>query len=143
MAEDIIEQRNHISGNNQFSEVTGKQKNEIYWEWLCSIPGVYRAQQEVLLKCFETPEGVWMASDEEVEHIMSRGRKWIRNIRDFRKQYTPEQLWQEHREKGIQFVSCENKQYPYRLNTIQDRPYGLFLKGQLPDGRQKAVGIVQ
>ncbi len=117
-------------------------KEEMYWEWLCSIPGIYRAQQEVLLKCFKTAEGIWNASEEELNHMMTRGRNWIEKIKNFRQQFAPEQIRCVHREKEIQFISCENPGYPHRLHTIQNKPHGLFVKGQLPDSEQKSIGIV-
>lgn len=94
------------------------------------------------MKCFETAEGVWKASEKELDHMMSRGRSWIAKVKEFRQQDTPEQVSEEHREKGIQFVSCESELYPRKLQTIQNRPYGLFWKGQLPDESQKTIGIV-
>lgn len=41
---------------------TEENAMEPYWEWFCSIPGIYRTQREVLLHCFHDPRRIWEAS---------------------------------------------------------------------------------
>lgn len=115
---------------------------EQYWEWLCSIPGIYRNQQETLLKCFETPEQIWRASEAEWDHLESRGLGWIARVREFQKKYTPEQIRHDRYKKGIEFISCDHEKYPTRLAQLTSRPFGLFFRGKLPEEECKAVAVV-
>ncbi len=115
---------------------------EEYWEWLCSIPCLYQAQKELLLRCFGTPQAVWEAGEQELAHLEGRGCGWIQRVRSFRRESSPEKTVHTHREQGIQFTSHEHTKYPRRLQTIAGKPYGLFYKGELPQEEQKSVAIV-
>lgn len=59
---------------------------EQYWEWLCSIPGLYRMQQEILLRCFRNPEGVWRSSGRELSRLADRGYTWAARVRRFQEE---------------------------------------------------------
>lgn len=115
---------------------------EIYWEWFCSITGLYRAQQEILLRCFHTPEGVYRASEKELSHLQEKGFRAAGKVRRFREKHPPEETSHKNREKGISFISREQEAYPARLRNIEDRPYGLFYRGSLPPEQKKSVAIV-
>ncbi|MCC8136750.1 MAG: DNA-processing protein DprA [Clostridiales bacterium] len=115
---------------------------DTYWEWFCSIPGIYRTQREILLHCFHTPGRLWKASDEELLYLRERGCGWITKVMEYRNQYSPEKTVKIHRLLGIQFTGLEQENYPKRLLSLRDRPYGLFYKGQLPPEDIKTVAIV-
>lgn len=115
---------------------------EQYWEWLCSIPEIYHSQQELLLRCFQTPEQIWRASEAEWKHLEQRGLKWIGRVREFQKTHSPEQVMYERRNKRIEFISCEHAVYPARLNHIENKPYGIFYRGRLPEETKKTVAVV-
>ncbi|MCD7955778.1 MAG: DNA-processing protein DprA [Lachnospiraceae bacterium] len=113
-----------------------------YWEWFCSIPGIYRTQREILLHCFHTPEQVWKATEEELLYLRDRGCRWMQKVIEYRKNCTPKQAVSAHRAEGIDFVSMEQENYPERLSPLRDKPYGLFLRGELPPEDVRAVAIV-
>ncbi len=115
---------------------------EKYWEWFCSIPGLYHAQQETLLRCFGTPEAVWNAGERELAHLKERGCTWTAKIQKFRKEISPEKAVHMHRREGIQFISREHAGYPERLGPLDNRPYGLFYRGELPEETARSVAIV-
>lgn len=115
---------------------------EQYWEWLCSIPDIYHTQQELLLRCFSTPEHIWRASEQELNYLEKKGCTWIWRIREFQKRNTPDRLMYVRQKKGIEFISCEHPMYPSRLSALADKPYGLFYKGNLPEEKRRSVAIV-
>ncbi|MCD7736527.1 MAG: DNA-processing protein DprA [Lachnospiraceae bacterium] len=115
---------------------------ELYWEWFCSIPGIYRTQREILLRCFSDPKQLWEASDQEMYHLRERGCRWIQKVIDYRKLYSPEETAHERKKRGIEFTSMEQEQYPKRLRTLRDKPYGLFWHGELPPEDMRAIAIV-
>ncbi len=45
-------------------------------------------------------------------------------------------------QKGIKLAVWQSDSYPKRLNDIYNPPYGLFYRGELPEGEKKAIGIV-
>lgn len=115
---------------------------EIYWEWFCSITGLYRMQQEVLLHFFCTPEGVYRASEKELLHLREKGFSAAGKVQSFREKNPPEKTVYENRKKGIYFLSHGHEAYPMRLRRIEDEPYGLFYRGNLPNEEKKSVAIV-
>ena len=123
----------------QTQQETGEER---YWEWLCSIPGIYHAHQEALLRCFGSPEAVWQATEKELDYLKENGNAWVEKVKRFQREKSPEQIAHEREKKGIEFISCKNARYPQRLQGFSDMPYGLFVVGQLPAQEQKAVAIV-
>lgn len=59
-----------------------------------------------------------------------------------RSTWNPDEEWMRLTEKGISFVSLEQREYPERLRNITNAPYGLYYRGSLPPLEGKAVGIV-
>lgn len=115
---------------------------EQYWEWFCSIPGIYRTQQEILLRCFETPEAVYRASQEEFSYLRKRGCGWIERVNAYRREADPEKTVNSRKAKGIKFISNEHLKYPDKLRPLKDKPYGLFYKGSLPEDVPGSVAVV-
>jgi len=69
----------------------------------------------------------------------------FQELEAFRKNRNPaflENLWTYMTEKGISYVSAEDEEYPSRLFDVEDRPFGLFYRGKLPDETQKSVSII-
>lgn len=115
---------------------------EQYWHWFCSIPGLYRTQREMLLRCFGSPRGVWHASKAELDRMSEKGCSWAEHVRQFQNCMTPEGILHRDWMAGIQFISHEHTMYPRRLKQIKDYPYGLFYRGKLPREEQRAVAVV-
>lgn len=44
--------------------------------------------------------------------------------------------------KGIGLVTLEDEAYPMGMRDLPDAPYGLFVKGKLPNDRKKRVSVV-
>lgn len=44
--------------------------------------------------------------------------------------------------QNVRYVSENDEDYPWRLLEIEDRPFGLFVKGKLPDPEKKSVAII-
>ena len=114
---------------------------EPYWEWLCSIPGLYRTQQETLLRLFETPQAVYEASEKELQYLKEKGCRWAERLAGA-KEEEPEETVHRNRSGGIQFISHLHPDYPGRLRGLPDRPYGLFYRGALPSEERKTIAVV-
>lgn len=44
--------------------------------------------------------------------------------------------------QSIRFIPFYDKEYPCRLRHIEDRPFGIFVKGRLPEEHRKSVAII-
>ena len=112
------------------------------WEWLCSIPGIYHAHQEILLRVFGSPEAVRKSSEAELELLRKKGCKWVEKVQKFQKEYSVDRIVNDRCEKGIQFISCTHADYPARMRQIINAPYGLFFRGMLPPDEERTAAVI-
>ncbi len=127
---------------NRIEETAANCIQSFYWEWFCSIPGIYRRHREILLRCFGDPKGVWQAEAGEWKHLKEHGCDWVGCVETHQKESDPQETVYKNRQLGIQFTSCEQSDYPKLLRSIRDFPYGIFYKGRLPAEEKKQIAVV-
>ena len=127
---------------SSIEKTVAQRADSLYWEWFCSIPGIYRRHREILLRCFGGPEGVWQAGAGEWKHLKEHGCDWVGCVETHQKESDPQETVYKNRQLGIQFTSCEQSDYPKLLRSIQDFPYGIFYKGCLPAKEKKQIAVV-
>lgn len=137
-----FESENTEEIQNRIEETAANCIESFYWEWFCSIPGIYRRHREILLRCFGGPEGVWQAGAGEWKHLKEHGCDWAGCVETYQKKSDPQETVYKNRQLGIQFTSCEQSDYPKLLRSIQDFPYGIFYKGCLPAKEKKQIAVV-
>lgn len=118
-----------------------------YNYWLDNINNIGIRKKELLLQVFESSERIFHTSREELMKfqevcpttVKTEDIERIVNSRDVGKiQYNYAKLV----EKGIYFLSKEDKEYPDKLRNIYDAPFALYVKGKLPVKEQKVLAIV-
>lgn len=130
------------------NQKNAEHKREHYWEWLCSIPGLYYPLRMLLLEQFGSPEDVYGASEKALRRFaesvssMSGAGNVIAQLIKLRSPEQIDQLVHKREALGIKFISREHMAYPERLRTLTDAPHGLFYRGALPDEKRPAVAIV-
>ena len=127
---------------SSIEKTVAQRADSLYWEWFCSIPGIYRRHREILLRCFGGPEGVWQAGAGEWKHLKEHGCDWVGCVETHQKESDPQETVYKNRQLGIQFTSCEQSDYPKLLRSIEDFPYGIFYKGCLPAKEKKQIAVV-
>ncbi len=137
-----FESENTEEIQNRIEETAANCIESFYWEWFCSIPGIYRRHREILLRCFGDPKGVWQAEAGEWKHLKDRGCDWVGCVETHQKESDPQETVYKNRQLGIQFTSCEQSDYPKLLRSIRDFPYGIFYKGRLPAEEKKQIAVV-
>lgn len=137
-----FESENTEEIQNRIEETAANCIESFYWEWFCSIPGIYRRHREILLRCFGDPKGVWQAEAGEWKHLKEHGCDWVGCVETHQKESDPQETVYKNRQLGIQFTSCEQSDYPKLLRSIRDFPYGIFYKGRLPAKEKKQIAVV-
>ncbi len=105
-----------------------------FWLWLTRIRGLSKNDIRILLKHFYSPKEIFMAessalNDEVFEkYKLDIDKKEFLNSRDIK--YI-ENYKKELFDKGINYVSVDDDDYPYRLHSLYDRAYLLYYKGKL------------
>lgn len=137
-----FESENTEEIQNRIEETAANCIESFYWEWFCSIPGIYRRHREILLRCFGDPKGVWQAEAGEWKHLKEHGCDWVGCVETHQKESDPQETVYKNRQLGIQFTSCEQSDYPKLLRSIRNFPYGIFYKGRLPAEEKKQIAVV-
>ncbi|MCD8067414.1 MAG: DNA-processing protein DprA, partial [Lachnospiraceae bacterium] len=132
--------------------------------WFTSVPGIGRKTLYGLEKIFGSLKRAASATEEELASIMKASQ--IRSLREF--EPTPDGLWRQCERAGVRYVTVHSYSeveaelvlghrkdavgsncngagslcFPERLRQIPDSPYGLFVKGRLPDPDQPTVAII-
>ena len=114
---------------------------DFYWYWLNNIEGIGRRTIGRLLERFLTPEEIYHAGEREITDVLQHKKMVTAFVRSKEEKKIIDGL-QALQERKVTFIHPDSVQYPERLRTIPDMPYGLYLKGTLPNQQQKAVAII-
>ena len=119
------------------------EREQSYAYWLMCAPIGDSAKSRLLLR-FGRPSGVFEASEKALlDSNLSIGKKerWIAYIKE-RQEENVKREYGELQIKGILFYPEYHLHYPAKLLSIPARPFGIFVKGKLPDVRQRSLAIV-
>lgn len=119
------------------------EREQPYAYWLMCAP-IGEATKSRLLLRFGRPSGVFEASEKALlDSTLSIGKKerWIAYIKE-RKEANVKREYEKLQTKGILFYPEYHPHYPVKLLSIPARPFGIFVKGKLPDIRQRSLAIV-
>lgn len=115
---------------------------EEYWYWICGLEGIYRCTMERLITHFKNPMNLYNASSQEVENLTFLSVKQRQVLLKSRYCQTVYEEYHNRKNTGIEFISMEHPDYPWKLKEIPDPPFGLYYKGHLPDDTRTSIGIV-
>lgn len=99
--------------------------------WLHGAAGSGSKWKEKLLVALETPQEVYRADKETLEKLVGAeraARLCAARAKDVWKEY------EDMRNRGIAFYPFYHPAYPQRLLNIPDRPFGVYVKGEIRDG---------
>lgn len=115
---------------------------EPYWLWFCQNKEIYRPHLGVLIQVFGNPKAVFEGTEREIWECRGLNESQKSALLRSRRFFDYEKSVHELGKAGIRFISCEHPDYPKRLKNICDFPFGIFLKGALPDEDQTTVAVV-
>lgn len=110
-----------------------------YWLWLSNIKNIGICKIEGLLEVFQDPEAVFVAREEEIKKVKCLSKKDIQCILHNRSLAQVQQQYGLLREKNIQLITREDKEYPKRLKEIYNSPVCLYVRGSMP--KQQAITL--
>lgn len=113
-----------------------------YWLWMTCIDKMWHEKAKKVLKVFDNPRTLYMASMKELEKSGIFSEEEIYNIVDSREKTSLEDRWSNLEKKGIKLATVDNSQYLQKLQVYDENPLWLYYKGKLPSIDKKLVGIV-
>ena len=115
-------------------------KENDYAMWLSTVPGLGSGTAIKLVESGASCRQLYEMEKRELPNLLSEKQKSEiikhRRVWDFEKE--DEKL----RQKGIRFISFTHPQYPEKLKVIADAPFGIYVKGRLPDPDVPSVAII-
>ncbi len=113
------------------------------WLWLCSLPELTNMQRSALLKLVDgSPVSLFQAPDSLFEESGSRALDWMRKVMQCRNERFLDKVKYKMDAAGVSFTAFHEKGFPMSLHMIEDRPYGLFHIGALPDTDIRTAAII-
>ncbi len=106
--------------------------------WFQSVPGIGRKTIYHLEETFGSLKQAAAAPEDELLQIMRPAQ--IESMREFSQ--TPDGLLRQCERAGVKYVTVRESCFPDRLKEIPDPPYGIFVKGALPETDRPAVAII-
>lgn len=117
-----------------------EKERAYYWYWFVNIPGIGDKTRRHLLEVMEHPCRVYHATEKEMESLLTPRQKDAWRIS--RKESTIMESQEHLREQKIRFIHWESEEYPSRLRSLYDPPFGMYLKGSLPDPSKRSLAMV-
>lgn len=120
---------------------TGEEmvKQQPYIYWLDCVEKLGNTGKLRLLEAFGSPEEIYCAKKENLSHFLTENQLYILESakhRDIMEAYA------KMTGQGIDFYPFYSPRYPRRLLHIPDRPFGLYVKGRLPEDEKRSIAIV-
>src|SRR4030042_3509476 len=98
------------------------QNNEIiFWHAFSSVGGIGAQRFRKLLARFGNLENAWQAPQETLLNS-GIGEKHTEDLLEFRKNNSPEKLFENLKKENIEIITIDNKMYPLQLKEIPTAP---------------------
>lgn len=98
---------------------------------LNSVSGIGPVLLSRLLSFFESPLDVLEAERNDLMRVNGVGEELASSILGWRRRFDLERELVKMQQYGVRYVLREDNDYPQRLNSLPDAPYGLYVKGYL------------
>ena len=115
-------------------------ENELYWIWLTTKAEVTGFDITALLENFESAEDIYKQENfDEISGIKpsARSRLKDKSLKD------AEKIYEKVKSIGAKAITFDSKDYPDVLRYIENPPYVLYLRGEVPKwDRLLMIGVV-
>lgn len=120
--------------------MTKNEREKMYACWLDSIRYLSGASKYKLLEAAKTAENIYHMQENDTIFLI--GVKGSERIKQAKKTQNPEMVYEMLQKLKIKYTFCNASDFPTRLLSIPDPPFGLFYRGTLPDQAAPAVAVI-
>ena len=110
--------------------------------WLDNVEGLSKTKIHLIFKQISSAEEFYYMLPGQMKQLEALTEEDVKEIQKSKRTWDVDQEWFSLMERGIEFVSHEQANYPEKLKYISNPPYALYYIGKLPDMYQKTVAIV-
>ncbi len=115
---------------------------KLAYYWCTHLQMITPLKVRRLIEQTGAPENVFGTSDETLMELGFTKREQQIVHEAFAMEKNIESEYTSLSESGIRFVTIDDADYPRLLKEVDDRPFGLFVKGRLPDQNCPKIAIV-
>lgn len=112
-----------------------------YAYWFSSIAGISNRTKCSLIQQVGSAEELYFLPEKQIRMLFGMEAEQADRLLAARHTDVQSQF-EKLGERGINFVSLENEEYPEKLRRIPDPPYSIYVKGKLPDAQVRCIAIV-
>lgn len=116
--------------------------NKEYWYWLSNLENIGLKKIQTLLDYYFTPEQVFYGKEEELKLLPNLSQTDIQTVLNSKVTSKIQENYAKLSERGIYFVTKEDKEYPEKLHTIYQPPFSLYYKGSLPKQEKISIAVI-
>lgn len=126
------------------NERTGEagQGDREYAYWLAAMEGLTDRKKILLHTYMKSAKAVYYIEEMQLRQYQFLNEKDRNTIMQAKKNRDPQKEYALLEKKQIRMYTCFDAGYPQRLTEIGDKPYALYIKGNLPDEICFSVAIV-
>lgn len=110
--------------------------------WLHSVAGFGPKSADLMLTNGHCAQDLYHMQREQLLHLPYLRDSVKKKILDAKEKMDPDRIWDRLQQLGVTFYTKEKGSYPQKLREITDGPYGLFVRGALPDPKHVSVAVV-
>ena len=110
--------------------------------WLASLKGITHGKRRKLTEMYGSAKAVYNIEERRLHSCDFLKEQEIQLIQNSKKTWDLEREYQALESENVQLIAWQNEAYPENLKQIDNPPYALFVKGQLPEKEKFSVAIV-
>lgn len=117
-------------------------EEKVFWYWYACFLSVSLKVKLYLLERYGTPKNIFRIGEDKLCPD-NMAQKYVSKIFEAKKYIdTAEKEYHKLGQRGIDFITIADSEYPEKLKYIYEPPICLFVKGELPCEKIKTVAIV-
>lgn len=118
------------------------QKEMPYFYWLSTIDNITSKICFKLLEYYDNPQNIYRAKEEELEKIVTSNM--LTKIKAAKKISVEEMIIQYEKfiNSQIKYIPFQHADYPDKLRYIEDPPFAIFVRGELPKGNAPVIAMI-
>lgn len=113
-----------------------------YWYWLCNIKKIGPQKITHLLSYFNSPKEIFFSDEKELKNAVGLEEAELKELLSSKDKSRIIENYAKLKDKGIYFVTKDDKDYPDALRNVYNPPHCLYVKGSLPKKEQKIIAVV-
>lgn len=117
-----------------------RQGEMLYWLWLCNINGIGRRTIDMLLQQYQHPMELYKAKESDLAVLLRRDR--LQLFLNSRNLDAVKRIKERLDKQNIRFLCQWHEDYPESLRHLADAPYGIYVRGALPQSGTRSIAIV-